>query len=122
MRSGRYLTLTSFWSSGFSLPGRLPKDNLRGKILTPKHLIHHTPHQVDILIPDLHKDAAGLGQQVAGHHQAVAQVCQVGMDAELPGVAEGAHLFGLARGVLGLASFTSRLRVLTCQLEPNLMP
>ncbi len=44
------------------------------------------------------------------------------MNAELPGIAEGAYLFGLAGGVLGFAVFTSRLRVLTCQLEPNLMP
>ena len=42
---------------------------------------------------------------------------------QLPGVAERAHLFGLPGGVLCLAVFHVALgRVLTCQLEPNLMP
>ena len=56
-----------------------------------------------ILIPDLHENAAALGQQLAGDDQPVAQVGQVGMDAQLPGVAEGLDLFRLAGGVLGLA-------------------
>ena len=56
-----------------------------------------------VLIADLHEDAAGLGEQVAGDDEPVAQVGQVGVDAELPGVAEGRDLLRLAGGVLGLA-------------------
>ena len=45
------------------------------------------------------------------------------MDAELPGVAEGLDLLGLAGGVLGLAVLDVALAGAdTCQLEPNLMP
>ncbi len=44
-----------------------------------------------------------LGQQLAGDDEPVAQVGEVGVDAELPGVAEGADLLGLAGRVLRLA-------------------
>ena len=39
------------------------------------------------------------------HHQPVAQVSQIRMDAQFPGVAKGAHLFGLAGGVFGFTVF-----------------
>ena len=81
------------------------KGNLAYRILVPKDLIHQRTHAVNILIADLHKHAAGLREQVAGHHQPIAQVGEVGVDTQLPSVAEGAHLFGLAGGVLGLAVF-----------------
>jgi hypothetical protein len=78
---------------------------------------------MDIFIADLDEDAATFGEQFACGGEPVAEVGEIGMDAEFPGVAEGADLFGLA-GVASsaLPSFTSRLRVLTCQLEPNLIP
>ena len=75
-----------------------------------------------VLVADLHEDAAGLGEQLAGDDQPVAQVGQVGVDAELPGVAEGRICSGWRVTSSALPSFTSRLRVLTCQFEPNLMP
>ncbi|OQA95709.1 MAG: hypothetical protein BWY25_02366 [Chloroflexi bacterium ADurb.Bin222] len=56
-----------------------------------------------VLIPNLHEHAAALRQQLAGHGQPVAQVGQVGVDAQLPGVAEGADLLRLAGGVFGFA-------------------
>ena len=56
-----------------------------------------------VLVADLDEDAAALGQQLAGDGQAVTQVAQVGMDAELPGVAEGLDLLRLAGGILRLA-------------------
>ena len=60
---------------------------------------------MDILIANLHEDAASLGEQIAGHDQAVTEIGKVGVNAQLPRIAEGAHLFGLARSVLGLAVF-----------------
>ena len=68
------------------------------------------------------KIGAALGQQVAGHGEAVAQVGQVGVDAVAPGVAEGLDLLGLAGDVVGLAVRTSRLVVDHWKLELNLMP
>ena len=56
-----------------------------------------------VFIADLHKDGTGLGEELAGREQAVAQIGEVGMDAELPSVAEGADLFGLAGEVCGAA-------------------
>ena len=54
--------------------------------------------------------------------QAIAQVCQIRMDAQFPGVAERADLLRLARGVLGLPVLHVPLARATCQFEPNLMP
>ena len=56
-----------------------------------------------IFIPDLHEHAARLGQQFAGGRQPLAQVGQVRVNPQLPRVAEGPNLLGLAGGVLGLA-------------------
>jgi hypothetical protein len=67
-----------------------------------------------VLVADLDEYAAGLGEQVAGDGQPVTQVGEVGVVAELSGIAEGTHLFRLAGGSSALPSFTSRLRVLTC--------
>ena len=72
-------------------------------VIIPEHLVHQRSHAVHILVADLDEDTAALGQQVARHRQAVAQVGEVGVDAVAPGVAEGLHLFGLARQVVGLA-------------------
>ena len=94
----------------------------RDEILAPKHLIQHAPHQMHILVADLHEDAAGLGQQIAGDDKPVAQIGQIRVDAEFPRIAEGRICSGWRVASSALPSFTSRLRVLTCQLEPNLMP
>jgi hypothetical protein len=43
---------------------------IMNKVLTAKHLIHHT-HQMDVLITDLDEDAAGFGEEVSGDDEAV---------------------------------------------------
>src|SRR6201987_5249455 len=48
-------------------------------------------------------DRAGVGEEVAGDGQAVAQIGQVGVDAIAPGVAEGFDLLGLAGDVVLVA-------------------
>ena len=40
------------------------------------------PHPMDILIIDLHKDAAAIRQQLFSNMQTVTQVSEVGMDTE----------------------------------------
>ena len=76
---------------------------MRDEIVFPKHLIHHRPDAMDILIADLHEDGAGLGEQIAGDGEPVAQVGEVAVDAVAPGVAEGFDLLRLAGDVVGLA-------------------
>lgn len=58
-----------------------------------------------ILIADLHENAAGLSEQFASDSQSVSQIGQIRMNAELPGIAEGAHLFRLASSIFGLSVF-----------------
>ena len=58
-----------------------------------------------IIIANLNKDTAGFGEQITGHYQAVAQVGQVRMDTQLPGIPEGFDLLWLAGGILSLAVF-----------------
>jgi hypothetical protein len=55
---------------------------------------------MQILIADLHEDAAGIGEEFAGHRQAVAQVGEVRVDAERPGVAVRLDHFRFAGEVL----------------------
>ena len=55
---------------------------------------------MDVFLADLHEAASALVQQLAREQQAVAQVGQVGVDAELPGVPEGADRLRLAGQVL----------------------
>lgn len=50
---------------------------------------------MQILIGDLHKDTPRIGQQFLAEDQAVAQVGEVGVDAEGPGVAVGLDHLGL---------------------------
>jgi len=58
---------------------------------------------VDVLIADLHENAAALGEQLPRQQQAVAQVGEVGVDAQLPSVPEGADLLRLGGQVRVLA-------------------
>ena len=78
-------------------------DDLTDEVLAAEHLVQQRPNQMHVLVADLHEDAPALGQQFAGDDEPVAEVRQVGVDAELPGVAERLDLLRLARGVLGLA-------------------
>ena len=84
-------------------PGGLLEWDEAHEILGAEHLVQHVPHEVHVLVADMDEDRARLGQQFAGDDEAVAQVAEVRVDAELPGVAEGSDLLGLAGGVLGLA-------------------
>ena len=78
---------------------------------------------MDILVADLDEHAPGLSQKVVGNDEPISQIGQVGVDALLPGIAERPDLLGLARQRRSsLPSLTSRLRVLTCQFDPNLIP
>ena len=78
---------------------------------------------MDVFVSDLDEDASGLREEVPGDGEAVAQVGEVGVDAELPGVAEGFDLLDLAGGVFELAVLDVALTCAdTCQLDPNLMP
>ena len=58
---------------------------------------------MDVFVADLHEDGAGVGQQISGHGEAVAQVGQVGVNAVAPGVAEGLDLLGFAGDVVAVA-------------------
>ena len=71
------------------------------KILTPKNLVHQAPDEMHIFIADLHEYGAGFSEKFAGCNQAIAQIGKVGMDTELPGIAESADLFGLAGDIFG---------------------
>ncbi len=55
---------------------------------------------MDVLVADLDEAAAAVGQQVPGRQQSVAEVVEVAVDAQLPGVAERLDLLDLAAGVL----------------------
>lgn len=50
---------------------------------------HHAPNQMHILISNLHEDAAALCQQLSCHDKSVAQIGEVGVNAQLPRIAEG---------------------------------
>jgi hypothetical protein len=60
----------------------------RAEIPSPKHLIHNLPHMVQVLIRNLHKHAARLMQQLLRQQQPVAQIGQVGVNTQLPGIPE----------------------------------
>lgn len=46
---------------------------------------------MNIFIADLDENAAAFGEEFAGDGEPVAEVGEIGMDAEFPGVAEGAE-------------------------------
>ena len=91
------------------------------KLFSPNTSSKSDSYAVDVLVANLHEDGTGVGQQVAGHSEAVAQVGQVGVDAVAPGVPEGLDLLRLPGNVGGaLPSRTSRLVVDHWKLELNL--
>ena len=67
---------------------------------------------MDVLVSDLHKNRAGIAQQVANGRQPISQVGQVGMNPILPRIPERLHLLRFPRDVARVPSFTSRLVVL----------
>ncbi len=71
-------------------------------VLAPKHLVQQRADEMHVLVADLDEDAAALSEQVAGGGEAVAQVAQVAVDAQLPGVAERLDLLRLPGQILGL--------------------
>ena len=91
------------------------------KILRSKHLIHHCSHTVQVLVGDLHKDAARIGEQLAGDNKAVTQVGQVAVDAESPGVTVCLDHFQLA-GQVALLIFHIALADLRLEVRGELDP
>ena len=81
----------------------LGKHDRRAEVLLAKHLVHQAPHPMHILVPDLNEDAAGVSKKLARQKQTVAEVRQIRVHAQLPGVAERLHLHHLARQVVVLA-------------------
>jgi hypothetical protein len=60
---------------------------------------------VDILVRNLYEAGAGFVEEIAGEEEAVAEIGEVGVDPEFPGVAEGANHFGFLGEVFVLAVF-----------------
>ncbi len=58
---------------------------------------------MDVFVTDLHKDTARIRQEISRQLKSVAEVTQVGMDAELPSIAERADLLGFSSGILEIA-------------------
>ena len=55
---------------------------------------------VQVLVADLDEDAAAGGEEIAGEKEPIAQIGQVGMQAEFPGIPIGLDHFRFARHVL----------------------
>ena len=85
------------------LPGGLLRRDLRNEVLLAEDLVHEASNEVDVLVADLDEAAAGFGEEVPRCEQPVAEVAEVGVDAQLPRVAEGLDLLDLAAGVFDLA-------------------
>jgi hypothetical protein len=51
-------------------------NDFSAKIVVAKDLVHQRPDTMDIFIADLHEDGAGLGEQITGDGEAVAEVGQ----------------------------------------------
>ena len=81
-------------------PRRLGELDGHHEVVDAEHLIHQQTNAVQVLVADLHEDAAGVAEQLAGHRQAVAQVGEIGVDAERPGVAVRLDHLRLAGQVL----------------------
>ena len=77
--------------------------NQRDEILLSKHLIHHRPHPVYVLIPNLYKNRPTLTQQIPRNGQPIPQICQIRMNPVPPRIPERLHLLRLAADVLRLA-------------------
>ena len=84
---------------GRAAPGGRVGDG-RDPVPRAEDLVHHHAHAMDVLLADLHEAASAFVQQLAREQQAIPQVGQVGVDAELPGVPEGADRLRLAGQVL----------------------
>src|SRR5258708_3990695 len=81
--------------------GSCLEENLADEILAAKYLVHEAADEVNVFVGDLDKAGAGSVQQILGDEKAVAEIAQVGVDAEFPGIAEGLDLLGLAgKGVV----------------------
>jgi hypothetical protein len=68
-----------------------------------ENLFYQVSHSVDILVADLDEAGAGFVEEIAGEEEAVAEIGEIGVDAEFPGVAEGANHFGFLGEVFVLA-------------------
>jgi hypothetical protein len=87
----------------------LLKDDRCDVILLAKDLIHQLAHVVQVLVADLYEARAAFVQYLPRQQQPIAQVGQVRVDAQLPGVAEGADHLRLLRQVLVAAVLVSEV-------------
>ena len=78
------------------------------KFCVAEHLVHDRPNAMDILIADLYKDGAGIGEQIAGDGEPITKVGKVAVDAVAPSIAEGFDLFWLSGDVVGVAVLHDR--------------
>ena len=73
----------------------LGERHLSDELVTAEYLVEEAPDEMDILDPNLDKDRTGLRQQLPRHLQAVSQVGEIRVNAELPSISIRTHLFGL---------------------------
>src|SRR2546427_22745 len=56
-----------------------------------------------VLVADLDKDRSSFCEEIESHGEPVAQVSEIRMDAQLPGITKSANLLWLPGGICGLA-------------------
>ena len=77
--------------------------DFRDEVYFAEHFIHQITKPVNVFITNLHKDGAGIRQQIPRDGEPVPQVGEIAVDAVAPGVAEGFDLLRLAGDVADIA-------------------
>src|ERR1700738_4277877 len=88
-----------------SLTAFLPHEDRNKKIPGTENLITDSSNQMNVLVGDVDEAGAGFVEEFASEEEAVAEISEVGVDAEFPGVAEGADHFWFLGEVFVLAVF-----------------
>jgi hypothetical protein len=73
--------------------------------MSAEHFIANGTDEMDVFVGDLDETGAGFVEKVTGKEEAVAEIGEVGVDAEFPGVAEGADHFWFLGEVFVFAIF-----------------
>ena len=69
-------------------------------VLGAENIIKHHPYTVDVLITDLYKATSALVQEFMRKQQSsIAEIGEVRVDAEFPGVSEGSNLLRFSRQI-----------------------
>jgi|ERR1700675_1051974 len=76
-----------------------------------KYLIQEVPNKVDVFVGDLDEDGTGFMEEVAGEQEAVAEIRQIGVDAEFPSVAESSNHLRLLSQVFVLITRVKRFLI-----------